>query len=70
MEGVGPIGAVLFFATLGSGEAFQNGRQFSANRGMTPKQYSSGGKTVLVGISKRVANYRLRRIKAVLANRP
>lgn len=44
MEGVGPIGAVLLFATLGSGEAFQNGRQFSANRGMTPKQYSIGAK--------------------------
>lgn len=30
MEGVGPIGAVLLFAMLGSGEAFRNGRRFSA----------------------------------------
>jgi len=62
MEGVGPIGAVLLFATLGSGEAFRNGRQFSAYLGLTPKQYSSGGKTVLVGISKQVANKRLRAV--------
>jgi len=62
MEGVGPIGAALLFATLGSGEAFHNGRQFSAYLGLTPKQYSSGGKTVLVGISKQVANKRLRAV--------
>ena len=62
MEGVGPIGPVLLFATLGSGEAFHNGRQFSAYLGLTPKQYSSGGKTVLVGISKQVANKRLRAV--------
>jgi len=62
MEGVGPIGAVLLFATLGTGEAFHNGRQFSAYLGLTPKQYSSGGKTVLVGISRQVANKRLRAV--------
>lgn len=26
LEGVGPIGSVLLFATLGTGEAFVNGR--------------------------------------------
>ena len=61
MEGIGPIGSILLFATLGSGEAFINGRQFSAYLGLTPKQYSSGGKTKLVGISKHVANRRLPR---------
>jgi hypothetical protein len=30
LEGVGPISAVLLYATLGTGEAFANGRQFSA----------------------------------------
>ena len=39
-----------------------NGRQFSAYLGLTPKQYSSGGKTNLVGISKHVANRRLRAV--------
>jgi transposase len=59
---VGPIGAILLFATLGTGEAFKNGREFSAYLGLTPKQYSSGGKVNLVGISKRIANKRLRAV--------
>ena len=62
LEGVGPIGALLLFASLGTGEAFKNGREFSAYLGLTPKQYSSGGKTQLVGISKHIANKRLRAI--------
>jgi transposase len=62
LEGVGPIGAVLLFATLGTGEAFVNGRQFSAYIGLTPKQFSSGGKVNLVGISRHVANKRLRAV--------
>lgn len=62
IEGVGPIGAVLLYATLGTGEAFANGRQFSAYLGLTPKQFSSGGKVNLVGISRHVANKRLRSV--------
>jgi len=62
LEGVGPIGAVLLYATLGTGEAFVNGRQFSAYLGLTPKQFSSGGKVNLVGISRHVANKRLRSV--------
>lgn len=62
IEGIGPIGAVLLYATLGSGEAFANGRQFSAYLGLTPKQFSSGGKVNLVGISRHVANKRLRSV--------
>jgi transposase len=57
-----PIGSVLLYATLGSGEAFTNGRQFSAYLGLTPKQYSSGGKTTIIGISRYVANKRLRAV--------
>lgn len=62
IEGVGPISAVLMFATLGSGEAFRSGREFSAYLGLTPKQYSSGGKTTMVGLSKKIANKRLRSV--------
>jgi transposase len=62
LEGVGPISSVLLYATLGTGEAFVNGRQFAAYLGLTPKQFSSGGKVNLVGISKRVANRRLRAV--------
>jgi len=52
--------SVLLYATLGSGEAFTNARQFSACLGLTPKQFSSGGKVILVGISRQVAHRRLR----------
>ena len=62
IEGVGPISAVLLYATLGTGEAFVNGRQFSSYLGLTPKQFSSGGKTHLIGISRHVANKRLRSV--------
>lgn len=62
LEGVGPIGALLLYATLGSGAAFKNGREFSAYLGLTPKQYSSGGKTNVIGISRHVANRRLRAV--------
>lgn len=62
LEGIGPIGALLLYATLGTGEAFKNGREFSAYLGLTPKQYSSGGKTNLIGISRHVANRRLRAV--------
>ena len=62
LEGIGPIGAILLYATLGTGEAFANARQFAAYLGLTPKQYSSGGKVKLVGISKTAANKRLRAV--------
>ena len=62
IEGVGPISAVLLYATLGSGEAFHSGKEFSAYLGLTPKQYSSGGKTKLIGLSRHVANKRLRAV--------
>jgi transposase len=62
LEGVGPIGALLLYVTLGTGEAFANGREYAAYLGLTPKQYSSGGKTHLVGISRYTANKRLRAV--------
>ncbi len=58
----GLILPVLLYATLGSGEAFHSGKEFSAYLGLTPKQYSSGGKTKLVGLSRHVANKRLRAV--------
>jgi transposase len=62
LEGVGPISAVLLYSSLGTGEAFNNGREYSAYLGLTPKQHSSGGKVKLVGISRHVANKRLRSV--------
>jgi transposase len=62
IEGIGPIGAVSLYAALGSGTAFANSREFAAYLGLTPRQYSSGGKTKFVGLSKRIGNRRLRSI--------
>ena len=38
---------------MGDAKNFKNGRQMAAWLGLVPKQESSGGKTVLLGISKR-----------------
>jgi transposase len=53
LRGVGPIIATAMLATVGDARQFSNGRQMSASLGLTPKQYSSGGKERLLGISKR-----------------
>ena len=65
IEGIGPIGALSLYAVLGSGQAFTKSREFSAYLGLTPRQFSSGGKTNIVGISRKVGN---RRLRAVLIN--
>jgi len=62
LEGIGPIGAMSLYATLGSGQAFSKGREASAYVGLTPKQYSSGGKANIVGLSKKVGNRKLRSV--------
>jgi transposase len=40
-------------ATVGNANAFKNGREFAAWLGLTPRQYSTGGKTRLGPITKR-----------------
>ena len=53
LMGVGPITATAIVAAVPNAKDFKNGRQFSAWLGLVPKQHSSGGKTNLLGISKR-----------------
>jgi transposase len=53
VEGVGPLIATAVVAAISNGHAFENGRQFSAWLGLVPRQNSSGGKSRLLGISKR-----------------
>lgn len=53
VEGIGPVTATAVVAAIGQGRSFQNGRQFAAWLGLVPRQYSSGGKSKLMGISKR-----------------
>ena len=42
---------------IGSGEGYRRGRDVSASLGLVPRQHSSGGKNVLLGISKRGDRY-------------
>ena len=56
LEGVGPMIATAIVA-LGDMSHMKNGRQFAAFLGMVPKQYSSGNKQRLLGISKRGNGY-------------
>ena len=53
IPGIGPITASAMVASLGDAKSFKNGRQVSAWLGLVPKQNSTGGKTVLLGMSKR-----------------
>lgn len=51
--GIGPLIASATYAAAGDGRDFVNGRHFSAWLGLVPGQQSTGGKAVLLGISKR-----------------
>lgn len=53
IPGIGPMTSTTALATVGDPKVFKNGRQFSAFVGLVPRQHSSGGKSVLLGISKR-----------------
>jgi len=53
LRGVGPLVATALIATIGNGDQFAKGSQMAAAIGLTPRQFSSGGKDRLMGISKR-----------------
>jgi len=55
--GIGSITASATYAAVGDGKEFKNGRHFSAWLGLVPGQHSTGGKPVLLGISKRGNSY-------------
>jgi transposase len=57
IPGVGPLTATALVASVGDANAFHNGRQFAAWLGLVPRQSSTGGKTNLLGISKRGDTY-------------
>jgi len=53
IPGIGPLGASALVASIADANSFDNGRQLSAWLGLVPRQDSSGGKSKLLGISKR-----------------
>ncbi len=57
IPGVGVLGATALAASIGDVADFKNGRQLAAWLGLVPKQHSSGGKSRLLGISKRGDKY-------------
>lgn len=50
---VGPITASLLSAEIGNGKQYGCSRDFAASVGLVPRQYSTGGRSNLLGISKR-----------------
>ncbi len=57
VPGIGPIISTAMVAAIGTGEAFERGRDFGAWLGLVPRQYSTGGKPILGRISKRGSRY-------------
>ena len=57
IPGVGPKVASALVAAAGDAKEFGTGREFAAWLGLTPRQRSTGGRTVLGGISKRGDRY-------------
>ena len=53
VPGVGEITATAILASVGDPAQFKNGRQFAAWLGLTPRQYSTGGKIRLGRITKK-----------------
>ena len=53
MPGIGFITATLLLTVVGRMGDFKNGREFSAFLGLVPRQFSTGGKQRLLGITKR-----------------
>ena len=53
IPGIGPITASVLASELGDARQFVSARQFAASVGLVPRQYSTGGKATLLGISKR-----------------
>jgi transposase len=57
IPGIGPVTASALVAHVGDAKQFKNGRELAAYLGLTPREYSSGGKQKLLGITKRGNTY-------------
>ena len=57
VNGIGPVTATAAVAKIGNARQFPNGRALGAFWGIVPGQHSTGGKTVLGGISKHGDRY-------------
>ncbi len=57
IPGVGVMIATALIAAIGKGETFEHGRDLAAWLGLVPRQWTTGGKPRLMGISKRGNKY-------------
>jgi transposase len=57
VEGVGPLSATALVAAVGNASEFKSGRELAAYLGLVPRHRASGGRTMLLGISKRGDRY-------------
>jgi transposase len=57
IPGVGVLTATAVIASYGRCESFDSSRKFACCLGITPREHSSGGNQVLLGISKRGNKY-------------
>ena len=60
VAGMGPVGTSGLICALGDATVFKRGKEAAAFIGTSPKQHSSGGKEVMVGISKTTGHKKLR----------
>ncbi len=57
VPGIGVLTATAVVASVGDARVFRNGRQLAAYFGIAPRHTGSGGKIVVLGMSKRGDNY-------------
>ena len=57
IPGIGPLAATALLAAVGDARQFRRARDLAAWLGLVPREYSTGGKTTLLGISKRGNRY-------------
>ena len=62
IPGVGAIVASALVAAVGQAESFERGRDLAAWLGLVPRQFTTGGKPKLLGISKRGNKYLRRQL--------
>jgi transposase len=62
IPGIGAIVASALVAAVGQAESFDRGRDLAAWLGLVPRQFTTGGRPKLLGISKRGNKYLRRQL--------
>jgi len=57
VPGIGPVVSQVLKSWMGDGKQFKRGRDASAALGLVPRQHTTGGREVLLGITKRGDRY-------------